>query len=52
MKPVTITTILALILVIPFFMRKRGVALEPLMSENSPQGNEENRRYDIDDFLT
>jgi len=52
MKSVTITTLLALILAIPFFMRKRGLALEAVRSKKLPRDNEENLRYDIDDFLT
>ena len=52
MKTVTVSTILALLVAIPFIFVKRHLNPVELRIANREGLTDENRRYDIDDFLT
>ena len=52
MKTVTVTAILALILSIPLAIRKYRAHLQPVRSGIGPSITDEERLYDIDDFLS
>jgi hypothetical protein len=52
MKTVTVSTILALLVAIPFIFVKRHPKPVELLLTNREGLTDENLRYDIDDFLT
>jgi len=52
MKTVTVSTILALLVAIPFIFVKRRMKPIELRITTGESLTDENRRYDIDDFLT
>lgn len=52
MKAVTVTAILALLLSIPLAIRKYRARLQPVRSGAKPSITNEERLYDIDDFLS
>lgn len=51
MKPVALTAIMAILVTLPLILGKKKPVLVPMREPAGSRPNDEDRRYDIEDFL-